>query len=102
MAGPTGTPEHPGRLEPRRHWVPGNSGNSGNFLAGSPRENRNFCEADAAPPGGSDHKDAIGALRRLKHDGAAVTWDGRESRVSFEAVSGADQASLDSYRKAAG
>ena len=79
----------------------GNSGNSGNFLAGSPRENRNFCETDAAPPGGSGHKDAIGALRRLKYDGATVTWDGRESRVSFVAVSGADQASLDFYRKAA-
>jgi len=27
---------------PRPHWVPGNSGNSGNFLAGSARKNRNF------------------------------------------------------------
>ena len=68
----------------------GNSGNSGNFLAGSPRENRNFCETDAAPPGTSGHKDAIDALRQLKNAGATVTWDGRGSRVSFEAVSGAD------------
>jgi len=70
-------------------------------LVGSPPENRNSCETDAALPGGSGYKDAVDALRRLKHDGATVTWDGRESRVSFEAVSGADQASLDSYRKAA-
>ena len=52
-------------------------------------------------PRGSGHKDAIGALRRLKHDGASVTWDGHESRVSFDAPSGGDQASLECYRKAA-
>ncbi len=97
VAGQTRTPEghHPGRLKPRPRWVPGNSGNSGNFLAGSPRENRIFFGRDGG------HKDAIDALRRLKNSGATVTWDDRESRVSFEAVSGADQASLDSYRKAA-
>ena len=70
-------------------------------MAGSARENRNFCETDAAAPRGSGHKDAIGALRRLKHDGASVTWDGHESRVSFDAPSGGDQASLECYRKAA-
>ena len=94
----------PGLARPQPEPAPpasGNSGNSGNFLAGSARENRNFCETDAAPPGGSGHKDAIDALRRLKNAGATVTWDGRESRVSFEAVSGADQASLECYRKAA-
>ena len=102
---PGGPDAQPSRLaRPQPEPAPpasGNSGNSGNFLAGSPRENRNFCETDAASPGGSGHKDAVDALRRLKHDGATVTWDGRESRVSFEAVSGADQASLDFYRKAA-
>ena len=94
----------PGLARPQPEPAPaaaGNSGNSGNFLAGSARENRNFCETDAAAPRGSGHKDAIGALRRLKHDGASVTWDGHESRVSFDAPSGGDQASLECYRKAA-
>ena len=94
-------PGLPGHSQNRRPRLSGNSGNSGNFLVGSARENRNFCETDAAPPGDSGHKDAIDALRRLKNAGATVTWDGRESHVSFDAVSGADQASLECYRKAA-
>jgi len=39
-----------GPPEPRPRWVPGNSGNSGNFLVGSARKNRNFFEA-----GGTGH-----------------------------------------------
>ena len=40
VAGKTRTPEgqHPRRLKPSPRWVPGNSGNSGNFLAGSTPE----------------------------------------------------------------
>ncbi len=78
-------------------------------MVGSARKKRNFPETDTAPPADSGHKDAIDALRQLKKAGATVTWDGRESRVAFEAVPAgvdeaverADQASLDAYRKAA-
>ena len=82
--GPDDVPQASRSAQPRPEPAPpasGNSGNSGNFLVGSARENRNFCETDTAPPADSGHKDAIDALRQLKNAGATVTWDGRGSRV---------------------
>ena len=64
-------------------------------------EKNNLIHSPERPKSSPSSPSCPDALRRLKNAGVTVTWDDRESRVSFETVSGADQASLDSYRKAA-